>query len=277
MSDRRVVGALFDGSFEGLLSIVHAYYYGGLLPVEIGTEEGFQQSLDTAYTYVASDAAQAEKVLSAMRKKLSNGSVENVFAAFAHNNPMRYMDIFQYIVAGFHYGRMLDNYEQIDYVLAVHKQARHTLHEAHLLKGFTRFTKTADGIFYADIEPNCDVLHILAVHFAERLREERWIIHDVGRGTAAVYNLRTWEIMEAPAQAANITTEDGDGYGALWSAFYEAIMIKERKNPRQKRTMMPKYFWKHMVEHQAPLKKEIARSTKGGQAAEILSEMHAIV
>jgi len=251
MSDRRAVGVLFDGSLEGLLCVVHGYYYGGLLPVEIGVEASFQQSLGTVYVTMATDATKAEKVLAAMRQKLASEAVDNVFAAFAHNAAGRYMEIFQYIVAGFHYGRMLDNYEQIDYVLAVHKLARHVNHEAHLLKGFTRFTKTRDGIFYADISPNCDVLPALAVHFAERLHNERWIIHDVGRGIAAVYNLREWEIMEAPSQAASIALADGDGYDALWSAFYESVMIQERRNPRQKRQMMPKYFWKHMTEHKA--------------------------
>ena len=253
MSDRRAVGIVFDGSVEGLLCVVHGYYYDRLLPVEIALETGFQQRLGTEYVNIETDEDKAEQVLSGMRRKMMPTSVDNALTALLHNDPARHMAVFQYIAAGFHYGRALDDYEQIDYVLAVHKMAKHVYGEAHLLKGFTRFTKTQDGIFYADISPNCDVLHILAVHFADRLQNERWIIHDVRRQTAAVYNTREWEIMDAPAQAANITQEASDGYDALWSAFYESIMIQERKNPKQRRQMMPKYFWKHMTEHRAVL------------------------
>jgi len=251
MSDRRAVGVLFDGSFAGLLCVVHAYYYDRVLPLEIAEETAYQPTLGTEYVTIAADEDKAEAVLAGMRKKLAPDAVHNAFSAFLHNDATRYLSVFQYIIAGFYYGRALDAYEQLDYVLAVHRLAKHVGSEAHLLKGFVRFAKTKDGVFYADISPNCDVLHILAAHFAERLGNERWIIHDVRRGMAAVYNTREWEIMEAPAEAAAIMA-DGDGYEALWAAFYDAIEIRERRNPKQQRRMLPMYFRKHMTEHKLP-------------------------
>jgi len=248
MSDRRAVGVLFDGSFSGLLSVVHAYYYDRLLPVEVEEQKTYQPMLGTEYVTIATDEDKAEAVLAGMKKKLSSDAVHNAFSAFLHYDATRFYAVFQYIVAGFHYGRALDAYEQIDYILAVHRLARHVNSEAHLLKGFVRFMKTKDGVFYADISPKCDVLHILATHFEERLGNERWIIHDVRRGSAAVYNTREWAVMDAPAEAASIAA-DGDGYEALWAAFYDAIEIRERRNPKQQRRMLPMYFRKHMTEH----------------------------
>jgi len=264
MVDRRAVGVLFDGSVAGLLCVVYGYYYDRLLPVEICEEDAYQRSIGMEYVHIQTDAEKADKVLAAVRGKLTGEAVDNIFAALLHEDAGRFMAVFQYIAAGFHYGRTLDSYEHLDYVLAVHKYAKRVHGEAHLLKGFVRFTKTRDGIYYADISPNCDVLQILAVHFAERLGGERWIIHDVKRKQAAVYNTQEWEIMEAPALAADLQTEDGDGYGALWSAFYDAVMIQERRNPKQRRQMMPKYFWKHMTEHKAVLDRYSESLTDAG-------------
>jgi len=255
MPDRRAVGVVFDGGLAGLLTVVHAYYYDKLLPVELHEEASFQSSLGTDYVHIATNEAKAETVLEALRKKLSQDSVSNIFNAMLHESDERFMSIFQYIIAGFHYLSALDSYEQLDYVLAMHKMVRHVNSEAHLLKGFVRFTKTPDGVYYADISPKNEVLHVLAAHFAERLGGERWIIHDVRHKLAAVYDTKEWIIMEAPAQAANPQRDDADGYGALWSAFYDSIMIQERANPKCRRSHMPKYFWKHMTEHKAVLDK----------------------
>jgi len=253
MSDRRAVGVMFDGSFEGLLSIVHAYYYDGLLPLEIVEESSFQPSFGLEYVPIPAAPEKAAQVIDGIHKKLTAATAQYIFSAFLHADSDKYFTIFQYIIAGFHYRHTLDQYEQIDYVLRVHKLAQRVNGEAHLLKGFTRFVKTADNIFYADISPNHNVLPILAEHFAERLGGERWIIHDVKRGTAVVYDTQSWQLTDAPAQAANLQVTSNDNFSDLWSAFHEAIMIRERKNPRQQRSMMPKYFWKHMTEHKAVL------------------------
>ena len=249
MPDRRAVGALFDGSFAGLLCVVHAYYYDRILPVELELESAYQATLGTAYVTIPTDEAKAAAALAGMQKKLTPEAVHNAFSAFLNPDPARFLTIFHYIVAGFYYGRALDAYEQLDYVLRVHRLSGQVGREAHLLKGFVRFQKTRDGIFYADITPHCDVLHILAEHFTERLSNERWILHDVQRGTAAVYNTNHFEIMDAPPEAARIAQDDGDGYEALWAAFYDAIEIRERRNPKLQRQMLPLYFRKNMTEH----------------------------
>ncbi len=49
--------------------------------------------------------------------------------------------------------------------------------EAHRLKGFLRFMENAEGVLYAPYSPDNDVTDILAVHFAARFANQRFVIH----------------------------------------------------------------------------------------------------
>ena len=252
MPNRREVAVLFDGSLEGFLCILQAYYYEGIMPLIIQERDHHQPTLDTEEYFVVTDYDTAVKVQQAIRKKISPSAEHYIARAFLADMEDRYMAMFRYLVLGFKVGAKVDDSLQEDCVLRVHKLARQVGREAHLLTGFSRFAETSNQIYYCHISPKNYVLPILAAHFCDRMMNQAWIIHDKVRGKAAVYNGEEYVIADVPRSAQIQYSEREDHIQDLWHTFFNSVNIKERKNPKVQRNLLPLYFRKSMTEFQIP-------------------------
>lgn len=138
------------------------------------------------------------------------------------------------------------------------KAACRTRAEAHLMKGLVRFSELADGSWYAQVEPDCDVLPLIANHFASRFPAMRWAIRDRRRDTAIVHEPGAgWTLAQGlrvgrPAIGA---AERGDAEGQddsalplshcelelreAWSGYFRSVAIGERENPALQRSHVP--------------------------------------
>lgn len=240
--------ATFDGSFDGFLCIVHAFYYEKIEPLFIQSDGDYQQSLETEEYYIATDFDKAMKVLLGIRRKISVQAEDYLTFAFLATDEGRFMDMFRYVVLGFKVGRAVDDYMQLDYVLGVHKRARYVGREAHLLSGFCRFSETQSGVFYCDISPVNDVLQVLAEHFSDRMIGQAWVIHDKGRNRAAVYDSQRYIICDVPK---DVQVEYVDREGLikdLWGTFFNSVTIKSRINKKLQQNHLPLRFRKYMTE-----------------------------
>lgn len=105
-------------------------------------------------------------------------------------------------------------------------------------------------ILYAKIRPQSNVLAMVTPHFADRLPSEDFLILDVGRSIAAVHPAdRPWFLMPlAKEQADALLAQNADQYPDLWKTFYHMIAIKERKNLKLQRNMMPLRYREFMTE-----------------------------
>lgn len=251
MHNRRNIGAVVDGSFEGLMTVVYQYYYEKICPVEIVGSGKFQQSLLTDYVIVQTDHEKAGRVINALAAKMPEEALQHIYNAFLSFEEAKYLNIFKYIIAGFYYRGDIDKYESLDYVLAVHKLSKNVLNEGHLMKEFVRFTKISGGVLYSDISPKNNVLPILAEHFSDRLCDERFIIHDVPRKLAVVYNAKEWVLTDTPGSVSFDLDKDEIKFQELWTLFYNTVAIKERINKNLRRSHMPNRYWRHMTEHKA--------------------------
>ena len=106
-----------------------------------------------------------------------------------------------------------------------------------------------NGVEYARIEPDNDILVLLMPHFADRLKTIPFIIHDVSRKKAGVYLKGSWFITDAEDLTVPDVVEDEMEYRELWKAFYNSICIKERRNLKLQTQMMPKKYRHNMTEH----------------------------
>ena len=123
----------------------------------------------------------------------------------------------------------------------------HLAREAHLLTGFIRFS-AAGPILTAQIGPKNCVLPLLAGHFAERFRNERFLIHDSTHGMALVYRPWEWQIIPVTDFQMAAPDEQEAAFRSMWQAYYDAIAIQSRLNPVCRRTHMPMRYWKFMTE-----------------------------
>ncbi len=244
------VNVTFDGSFEGLLNVVYAHYYEKLNPAYIYEESRCQQTLGCEYVHIETDYDRAARVFSAINKKISNDAADSVFMAFLTEDiaERKFMSIFKYIILGFKLGQDVFRYELLDFIVHVHNLARKSGREAHLLKGFCRFSETESGIYYSDISPVNNVLPILAEHFQDRLKNQPWVIHDVKRELAAIYNCEYYQIEHAPKNVRVILSDKEADYQRLWRGFHSTIAVEGRVNKKLQRQMLPYRFRDHITE-----------------------------
>ena len=122
--------------------------------------------------------------------------------------------------------------------------------ETHLFLGILRFKKLKNGIYYSKIEPDNNITMLIADHFAKRMADQPWIIHDAKRNIFALYN--TKQVVFAMEQEINISSDicDDRKFETLWKNYFHAIAIESRKNLRLQKSFMPRRYWKNMPEKQ---------------------------
>ncbi len=119
--------------------------------------------------------------------------------------------------------------------------------ELHRLRGFIRFMESASGALYAPCSPDHDIIDLLLPHFRARLPHYPFVLHDVGRKKAAVYDGA--HAFTAPlAQAEILLSADEQAWQALWQKYYQSVNIPERERLKQMRGYLPVRYRKFMNE-----------------------------
>lgn len=121
--------------------------------------------------------------------------------------------------------------------------------ELHRLKGLLRFTECNNGILYAPCSPDNNIIDLLACHFKKRLSNEKFVIHDIGRKLATIYDgnsLATGNVGEAEIYVSEREKE----FVNLWKKYYKFINIESRPHEKQMKGSMPVRYWNFLPEKQ---------------------------
>lgn len=239
---------IYDGSFDGLLTAIYEAYYRRELPDEILSQDSPQQSLFVEKIYIETDEEKARRVYSSIKTKISEFALRNCFYVFLTEREDRGTLIYKYLRLGWKVGKEIDQNLKNDIVLEVHKIRRQVVKEVHLLLGLIRFKQLNSGIYYSQIEPDNNIVGLLAPHFAERLSNEYWIIHDVKRNIGVMYNKVEWIIRDLNITGDIKLQDNEEDYQMLWKEYFNTIAIKNKINPKLQRQYMPKRYWKHLIE-----------------------------
>ena len=237
---------VYDGSFVGFLCCVHESVYTHELPAAIFSPGEGQPSL-FEQRWVESDAEKASRVRASIPKKISNEALLLVETVFLSCIAEKELVLLRFLLLGYREGgkvASLLGHREVAPVLAAE---RHLLREAHLLKGFVRFSDY-DGVLAASITPKNFVLPFLQEHFVARYSEEDFIIYDKAHKAALLFQNQKADIMPMEDIQFPAADDTEQGYRALWKQFYHTIAIEARYNPKCRRTMMPKRYWENMTE-----------------------------
>ena len=121
--------------------------------------------------------------------------------------------------------------------------------EIHRFHGFIRFMETESGALYAPFSPDNDICDLLVPHFKARLPEYPFVLHDVRRKKAAIYDGKNTFV--APLGTANVLiSANEEGWQALWKRYYKAVNIPSRERLKQMRGYMPARYWQFLPEKQ---------------------------
>ena len=121
--------------------------------------------------------------------------------------------------------------------------------EIHHFHGFIRFMETVSGALYAPFSPDNDICDLLLPHFRARLPQFPFVLHDIKRKKAAVYDGKNAFV--APLEKAElILSADETEWQTLWKRYYRAVNIPSRQRLKQMKGSMPVRYWKFLPETQ---------------------------
>ena len=237
----------YDGSLEGFLCCVFDSYVNKELPAGFQDEAHLVQSLFPA-RWVGTDLRHAQRILVSL-KKIDPWAQELVVKGFLTCATDREMILYRFIRALYSVGKPLLRQLSDDAVLPLLRAVRHLDGEVHLLKGFVRFSEF-EGMLAGEIRPKNRVLPLLRRHFCNRFYNETFLLYDRTHREALFYENGKWAIL--PLDHFEMARPDAREaqFRRLWKRFYDTVAIRERYNPRCRRTQMPMRYWGTMTEFQ---------------------------
>ena len=238
---------VYDGSFDGFLTCVFESYANKEALTAVCRDEDFMPTL-FASRVIATDKSHANRVFKKV-VKLSPYAGQLLQRGFLTCLPEKELYLYKLVVKLLGEGpRFLKDFSD-ETLFPVVTAVRHLDGEAHLLKGFVRFSEFG-GVLGSEIEPKNRVLPVLRNHFCARYMNDTFFIYDRTHKEALFYAagksvIRPLEDFQmAPPDEAEAR------YRLLWKRFYETIAIKERYNPKCRMRNMPKRYWGTMTEFQ---------------------------
>ncbi|NLO82965.1 MAG: DNA metabolism protein [Clostridiales bacterium] len=239
---------IYDGSFEGLLTAIYEAYSRHEQPEKILKGNCLQDSLFVKYVFIETDEQKARTVYDAVKQKISPDAAKNILYAFLSENKEAGTAIYQYLKLGWRMGKRVDSAIADPWVFKVHSLRRKVSGEAGRMLGLIRFQLLSSGVYYASIEPDHNILGIIAHHFKQRIPGQDWIIHDVKRALAAIYHDNQYFIVPFEFNGPLPLDQSEMDYQNLWKEYFKDIAIKSRINPKLQRQNMPLRYWKHLIE-----------------------------
>ncbi len=236
-----------DGSRNGFLTAFvrafrdeDAYITSRQKQLALGQESAFVEADDAL-------AARAEARLSAIDRRCLS-ELDLLLRSGADNREQIAFRYFKKIAQD---RRPVRNLFSDDAVLAASECMRRVTFEIHRLHGFIRFMESASGALYAPFSPDNDVCDLLLPHFRARLPHFAFVLHDVSRKKAAIYDGKNSFV--APLDRAEVLlSADEQAWQALWKRYYASVNIPSRERLKQMRGYMPVRYWKFLPEKNAP-------------------------
>lgn len=237
----------YDGSFEGFLCCIFESYRNKEVPTAICCDEDFAPTL-FAVRAVTTDPDHARRVL---RKLIICSPVcaNLVRRGFLTYLPEKELYLYRLVAKLLREGPgFLQNFSD-ETLHPVAKAVQHLNSEAHLLKGFVRFSELG-GVLGGEIAPKNRVLPLLRSHFCARYLNESFFLYDSTHKEALFYAGGRAVIRPLEEFQMAPPDETEAKYRLLWKRFYDTIAIRERENPRCRMSNMPKRYWGTMTEFQ---------------------------
>jgi probable DNA metabolism protein len=248
----------YDGTFEGLLTVLFTIYDSKAGPNSIQPEAAVQGGLFAAPAPTDTNEALATRVWEGLLRTMDAEARTRLYHVFLSEDADRELLIFRYVDLALRSAQdIAENYANAD-VRRVQRLAQMMFREKHRMEAFVRFEKTQDELFHATIEPDMDVLPLIAAHFTKRYADQRWLIYDRRRHYGLYYDLTRTDVVQFEAGTGRKTTdisatvldEREPLFKHLWQAYFDHVNIPERKNLKLHRRHMPLRYWKYLSEKQ---------------------------
>lgn len=241
---------IHDGSFDGFLTCIYQCYYIYPEVKDIFSKNTYMENLLHEKIYIPTDKIKASKVYNSLKEKTGEESLENIYYAFLSDTLHCYSSLLAYIRLAFKLKTTVNNFLHLNEVKDVLTLKSKVLKESHAFLGLVRFSLINNNFLYSSIEPDHNILELISSHFINRFGEEKFIIHDIKRDLALIYDNSSNNYEIAPLSYDHYETlkDYKEDFISLWKTYYKSTTIKERQNLKLQRKSMPKRYWKHLSE-----------------------------
>lgn len=118
---------LYDGSFDGLLTIVFDCYIAKTIPCEISPKQNYIPNFLSSSCYISTNEEKAKRIWHGAYKNISYTALYDCYHAFLSCQKGKELAILQYLLHGFVIGSTICNQLAIDYVLQVTKLKKNVI------------------------------------------------------------------------------------------------------------------------------------------------------
>lgn len=248
----------YDGSFKGFLCCIYYAYEHKLSTYSIKKENlAFQTFFDKIISIV-SETEKAKRVWKGISKKCSANGKQNIYRAFLSELPDIENKLSYYIQLELASNQFHDTNYADPVILKISQVVKMVRREKHRMDAFVRFKQTKEGVYFATIEPDYNVLPLNISHFKNRYADQEWIIYDLKRNYGVHYNLKDVNFIEVSFNKDSLKetkqslffSENELAFQELWKNYFKSTNISSRKNMKLHVRHIPKRYWKYLSEKQ---------------------------
>ena len=247
----------YDGSWPGLLTVIFEAFdkkwqVSGFVTIgKPGQSDVFAKEV-----LVVTDETKAERVWKGLKKKVPSENCVQLYRCYLSELPnieLTILSCIRFYFSGADSPHLA--YGNFD-VLKINQTSKMVYREKHRMEAFVRFQRTGDDLYYAGIEPDFNVIPLLADHFEERYADQNWMIYDLKRKYGIYYDQEkveeiTLNFSNEVSRASVIKEVFHDSetlYQELWQNYFRNVNIPSRRNIKLHVQHVPKRYWKHLTE-----------------------------
>ena len=237
---------VYDGTFDGFLSLVYEVYYKKLKPTKIyktlPNEIIFEEILE-----IQTSEENSTKVLKAIKTKFPKPIVEKILNIFMCDSRAFEVALLEFIIIGFKDTKQLFNINNSS-VFYLSNLEKELFKNVHKMYAFVRFEELDDDTLYAKLECKFNVVYFLAKHFLKRFNNQNFIIHDINRKIAFIKTKDDYSIQEVAFFDEPNYSINEEKFQKLWKRFFKGVTIEERINPKLQQQLVPLIYRTYMSE-----------------------------
>lgn len=255
---------VFDGSFYGLLSAVFESYERKHKQVKLFCRDVYEPDIFSEHLEVYTDPAKANRVWTGLKQKISPTHQKHFYSAFLSEQGDIFQHLFDYAHYIFDHPKGYENNYGHEAVLSITQMSQKVHREKHRMEAFIRFKKGNNGLFFALVNPDYNVLPLIIRHFKNRYADQAWIIYDEKRKYGIHYDLHTVHEVQidfkqeqalVPATDDITLDEKEELYTLLWKDYFKSTNIEARRNMKLHIQHVPKRYWRYLTEKEDALRR----------------------
>lgn len=246
---------IYDNTIEGFLTAIFEVYEYKMDKVAIRKNNLEIPQLFGKIIEVKTNLDKAKRVADRIKNILGNKGFQSLLKSLL----IEYDNIEDPILNVIRYAlkankNVLDDFGNPD-VLEIKQVLKKLGRERHRMNAFIRFKLANDGIYYAFVEPDFDVLPLISNHFKSRYADQKWLIYDLKRNKGIYYNLDEVKFVQLEERSnkenetLNINLDSSElEFQKLWKSYFKHTNITSRKNLKLHLQHVPKRYWKYLIE-----------------------------